>query len=728
MTMPTSVSNQIINASRRDVLKAGAALTLAFVLPRGSRTVFAAEGLAAPPIDPHAFLRIGTDDTVTVISKHTEMGQGVYTGLATLIAEELDADWSQVRVEGAPADPKRYANRIFRVQATGASTSIANSYEQMRMVGAAGRAMLVSAAAARWGVPTREITIAKGVVAHKASHRTARFGELAEEAARLPVPSEVELKDPREFKLIGRNASRVDSRAKSTGTATFTQDVRLPGMLTAVVMYPPRFGGKVKSVDAVAAKAVSGVKAVVPFQTPLRSGVAVIARDFWTAKKGRDALRVEWDESQAFHGSNAALLAEYKALVKKPGVSATKIGDVEVAFASADRIIRAEYEFPYLAHAAMEPMNCVVRANSHECEMWNGAQMQTADQMVLAKLFGIPPENVRIHTLYAGGSFGRRGNFFSDYVLDAGTIVKASGLSVPIKMVWTREDDTRMDFYRPAYVHSLEAGLDKDGRIIAWRHRIVGQSVLAGTILAPPGPIDPTSVEGAANLPYDIPNLSVELHTTKNLVPVMPWRSVGSSHTAFSTECFLDEIARVIGKDPYDLRRELLKKHPRHVAVLDAVAQKSGWRNPQQGKVYGIAVHESFGTVVGQVVQLARTADGLKLERVVCAVDCGLAVNPNIVAMQMESGIGFGLSAALHGAITFEDGKVVQSNFDDYSVLRMNEMPAVDVHILSSTSRVSGVGEPATPVIAPALANALLAANGKSIRSLPFAAHGIQLA
>lgn len=727
MTMPISVSNQIINTSRRDVLKVGAALTLAIALPRGSGRVFAAEGPAAPPIDPQAFLRIGTDDTVTVISKHAEMGQGVYTGLATLIAEELDADWSKVRVEAAPADTRRYANLVFRVQGTGGSTSIANSYEQMRKAGAAGRAMLVSAAAARWGVSAGEITVANGVVAHKASHRTARFGELAEEAARLPVPSEVELKDPRDFKLIGRNAARVDSHAKSTGTAMFTQDIRLPGMLTAVVMYPPRFGGKVKSVDAVAAKAVPGVKAVVPFETPVRSGVAVIAGDFWTAKKGRDALRVEWDESQAFRGSSAALFAEYRALAKTPGASAAKTGDVEAGFANADRIIRADYEFPYLAHAAMEPMNCVVRAGSHECEVWNGTQFQTADQMALAKLFGIPPQNVRIHSLYAGGSFGRRGNIFSDYVLDAGSIVKASRLSVPIKMVWTREDDMRTDYYRPAYVHALEAGLDKNRRIIAWRHRIVGQSVFEGTAFAPPGPIDPNSVEGAANLPYDIPNLSVELHTTKNLVPVMPWRSVGSSHTAFSTECFLDEIAHAIGKDPYDLRRELLKKHTRHVAVLDAVAQKSGWRNPRQGKVYGIAVHEAFGSVVGQVAQLARTAGGLKLERVVCAVDCGLAVNPNIVAMQMESGIGYGLSAALHGAISFEDGKVVQSNFDDYSVLRMNEMPAVEVHILPSTNKPSGVGEPATPVIAPALANALLAANGKSIRSLPFAAQGVEL-
>lgn len=719
-----------LKASRRDVLKGAAALTIAVWLPGcGDRGTADAPAPAAA-LEPNAFVRIDADGTVTVISKHIEMGQGAYTGLATLVAEELDADWKQIRVEGAPADASRYNNLAFgTMQGTGGSSSIANSFVQMRQAGATARAMLVNAAAARWKVPASEITVAAGQVTHGASNHRAGFGELVADAAKLPVPKDVKLKTG-DYTFIGKNAARVDSLAKSTGAAIFTQDVKLPGMLTAVVAYPPRYGAKVKSFDASKAKALPGVKSVVAFETPVRAGVAVVATDFWTAKSARDLLAIEWDESNAYKGNTVDQLKEYRQLAQKPGASARNDGDVDKAFAGAAKIMEATYEFPYLAHACMEPMNCVVRIGAQDCEVWNGDQIQTIDQGALAALLGLPPEKVTIHMLYAGGSFGRRGNPKADYMLDAAHIAKAANLDVPVKMVWTREDDMRAGFYRPAYVHTLKAGLDKDGKIIAWQNRIVGQSIMAGTPLASPGPIENTSVEGAKDLPYSIPNLSVELHTTESQVPVQWWRAVGSTHTAFATECFLDDIARATRKDPYMLRRELLSdKQARHRGVLDLVAQQSGWEKPRpEGEVWGIAVHESFGTVVAQVAQLKRTPAGLKLAKVVCAVDCGTAVNPNIIAMQMESGIGFGLAAALSGAITLKDGKVEQSNFDDYPVLRISQMPAVEVHIVPSTEKPSGVGEPATPVIAPALANALALANGKPVRSLPLSAQGITLA
>jgi isoquinoline 1-oxidoreductase beta subunit len=636
-----------------------------------------------------------------------------------------------VRVEGAPADAKRYNNTAFGpMQGTGGSTAVANSWDQLRKAGASARAMLVSAAAQRWSVPVSELTVSGGKVEHKGSGKSARFGELAADAAKLPVPTDAKPKDPTQYKLIGSNLVRVDAREKSTGTALFTQDVRLPGMLTAAVVHPPLFGAKVKSFDATKAKAIKGVKAVVQFDTPARSGVAVLATDFWTAKKGAEAVTVEWDESAAFKRSSAELFAEYREIAKTPGLSAAKAGDPDKAFAGAARTLDATYEFPFLAHASMEPLNCVVRIGARDCEVWNGEQFQTVDQMSIAGVVGLPPSSVMLHQLYAGGSFGRRANPVSDYLVEAAAIAKAAAVDVPVKMVWTRENDTRAGFYRPMYVHTLKAGLDKSGKLIAWQHRIVGQSIMgSSSIFGPPQPIDATSVEGASNLPYEIPNLAVELHTTKIGVPIQWWRSVGSTHTAFSTECFIDDIARATKKDPYALRRELLSaKHARHRGVLDLVAEKSGWKNARpKDEVWGIALHESFNSVVAEVAQLKRIGSGLKLQKVICAVDCGIAVNPNIVAMQMESGIGYGLAAALTGAITLKDGRVEQGNFDDYPVLRMNQMPAIDVHIVPSTARPTGVGEPGTPVIAPALANALASATGKAVYTLPLSAQGITL-
>ena len=717
----------IENASRRDFLKASGGLLLAVALPTKGFAQAQAQALFAP----NAFIRIAPDNTVTVIVKHLEMGQGTYTGLPTLVAEELDADWSQIRVEGAPADASRYNNLFWgQAQGTGGSTALANSYEQLRKAGATARAMLVSAAASNWGVPSSEITVSKGMVLHKNLDRKATFGELAADAAKQPVPAEVALKDPKDFVYIGKPAARSDAHAKSTGSAIFTQDVKLPGLLTAVVLHPERFGAKLKSFDAAKAKAVKGVVDVVAFSTPATNGVAVLAKDYWSAKKGRDALSAEWDETGAFRLGSAEIMAEYKKLAVTQGTVARKDGDVERALKDAPKTLEAAYEFPYLAHASMEPMNCAVKLDSAGCEIWNGEQFQTIDQAVVAKLVELKPEQVKLNMLYAGGSFGRRANPQSDFVLEAAAIAKAIGGRAPVKLVWGREDDMRAGYYRPMYYHSLEAGLDAQGRPIAWRHTIVGQSILAGTafesMMVKDG-VDATSVEGAATLPYAIPNLAVELHSPKIGVPVQWWRSVGSTHTAFATECFLDEIARATKKDPLQLRRALLVKHPRHKAVLELAAQKAGWSKPlAKGRARGIAVHESFNTFVAQVAEISKKKDGsLKLERVVCAVDCGVAVNPNIIAMQMESGIGYGLSAALTGAITLKGGSVEQSNFHDYPVLRINQMPRVDVHIVSSKEKPTGVGEPATPVIAPALANAILALNGKPVRALPLSAQGI---
>jgi isoquinoline 1-oxidoreductase beta subunit len=716
------------HATRREVLVAAAMLTVGSQLPEAAANTPQA-GTRGKELVPGPFVRIGSDDSVTVIAKHLEMGQGVFTGLATIIAEELDADWSQIRVEAAPADAKLYNNLTFGpIQGTGGSSSIANSFDQLRLAGATARTLLVAAAAQRWKVAAAEITVKNGTLAHAASGRTARFGELVAQAAKLKVPKDVRPKPVNDYARIGKDAARVDSLAKSNGSAIFTQDIQLPGMLVAAVVHPPRFGAKVKSFDAAKAQAVKGVKSVVAFQTPTRAGVAVLASDFWSAKQGRDALSVEWDESAAFKRSSVDLFAEYRALAAQPGgTSARSEGNVEQALGAAARTLTATYEFPFLAHAAMEPMNCVVRLGPNQCEIWNGVQVHTSDQYALAQFLKLPLDRVMLNQLYAGGSFGRRASTTSDYILEAAAIAKAAGVSVPVKLVWTREEDMRAGFYRPMYVHTLTAGLDAAGKLTAWRHRIAGQSILAGTAFGGQNP-DPTSVEGAVNLPYEIPNLAVALHTTQLQVPVLWWRSVGSTHTAFATECFLDEIARATAQDPLALRTNLLAaKHARHRKVLELVAEKSGWRQRPKDEFWGLALHESFKSVVAQVAQVKRTAQGLRLQRVVCAVDCGLAVNPNIVAMQMESGIGYGLAAALSGAITLEDGRVQQGNFDDYPVLRINQMPEVEVYIVPSKNQPTGVGEPATPVIAPALANALALARGEPIRSLPLSAQGIAL-
>jgi isoquinoline 1-oxidoreductase beta subunit len=729
---------RIENMSRRAFLRAssaaGAGLALAVYGPaRAAEADPGRTGTGAPnvpaPIDANAFVRIGTDNSVTVISKHVEMGQGTYTGLATLVAEELDCAWSQVKVEGAPAEVPRYANKFWgAAQGTGGSTAIANSFEQYRQAGAAARAMLVAAAAKQWKVAPESIVVKAGVVSHPSGKR-ATFGQLAAQAATMPVPATVKLKEPKDFTLIGKNAPRKDARAKSNGTAKFTQDVKLDGMLTAVVAHPPRFGARAKNVDASSVSGLPGVRYVI--EVP--NGVAVVATSFWSAKKARDALKFEWDDSNAVPFSSTDIFAEYRKLAAKPAPAARNDGDVAKALAGAGKVIDAEYEFPYLAHAAMEPMNCVVKLSADHCEVWNGEQFQTGDQAAIAGVLGMKPEQVKINMLYAGGSFGRRASSTSDYLVEAASIVKGLAASgkrdIPVKLVWTREDDMRAGYYRPAYLHILKAALDASGNVVAWQQRIVGQSILSGTpfesMMVKDG-IDATSVEGAANLPYAVPNLRVELSSSKLGIPVLWWRSVGSTHTAYSTETMLDELAQAAGKDPVEFRRPLLAKHPRHLGVLELAAKQAGWGTPlAAGKAgekrgRGIAVHESFDTFVAQVAEVTVKPDkSFTVDRVVCAVDCGIAVNPDNVRAQMEGGIGFGLSAVLYGAITIDKGAVEQSNYHDYQVLRINEMPKVEVFIVESSEKPTGVGEPGVPPIAPAVANAIAAATGQRLRTLP---------
>nr|MDQ6924324.1 xanthine dehydrogenase family protein molybdopterin-binding subunit [Pseudomonadota bacterium] len=582
----------------------------------------------------------------------------------------------------------------------------------------------VAAAAKRWNVAPDSIRVVNGVVTHT-SGKKATFGELAAAAAKEPVPADIKLKDPKDFVFIGKRVPRTDSRAKSNGTARFTQDVQLEGLLTAVVAHPPRFGARVASFDASAAQKVQGVKYIV--EVP--NGVAVLAVSFWQAKKGRDALMIEWDESNAFRRSSADIMADYKKLAATPGTVARNDGDAVKALAGAARTLEASFEFPFLAHAAMEPMNCVISLGADSCEVWNGEQFHTIDQGAVAEIVGLAPERVKINQLFAGGSFGRRANPASDFLREAAYIAKAIKGAAPVKLVWTREDDMRAGYYRPMYYHTIKAALDGAGNVSAWQQRIVGQSILAGTpfekMMVKDG-VDGTSVEGASSLPYSIPNLLVELHSPKIGVPVQWWRSVGSTHTAFSTETFLDELAAAAGKDPVAFRKALLTAKPRHLGVLKLATEKAGWGSAlARGKASekrgrGVAVHESFNTVVAQVAELTVSSDGkFRVDRVVCAVDCGVAVNPDVVRAQMEGGIGFGLAAALHSAITLKDGVVEQSNFHQYPPLRINEMPKVEVHIVASTDKPTGVGEPGTPVIAPAIANAIAAATGKRLRSLP---------
>jgi len=702
---------------RRDFLKVGAAagggLVLGFHLPFGGEAVARAAG---KPFAPNAFIRIGADDLVTVVVGKAEMGQGVFTALPMLIAEDLEADWTKVRVESAPVDPA-YNHPAFGMQMTGGSTSVWSSWEQMRKAGATAKAMLIAAAAATWKVDPSSLRAEKGFVIHDASSRRLSFGALAETAATMTPPKDVVLKDAKDFKIVGKPTRRLDTPEKVNGKAQFGLDVTVPGMLVALIQRPPVFGGKALKVDDTKTKAVPGVIAI----GQPSFGVVVVAKGFWAAKKGRDALQVQWDDGPNAALSTDALREEFRALAKTPGVVAKKEGDAAAVLAGAATKLEAEYEVPYLAHAMMEPLNCVVELRPDSCEIWTGTQFQTMDRAAAAEVAGLKPEQVQIHTTFLGGGFGRRATPRSDFIREAVEIAKV--VKAPVKVMSTREDDIKGGFYRPMWHDRIAAGLDAGGNPVAWRHTIVGQSILAGTPfegMVKDG-IDGASVEGAADLVYPVPNLYVDLHSPRPGIPVLWWRSVGHSHTAFVVESFIDELAHAAGKNPFEYRRALLGSQPRHRGVLELAAAKAGWGKPlPAGRARGIAVHASFGSFVAQVAEVSMSPRGqVKVHRVVAAVDCGQYVNPDTIAAQIEGGVAFGLSAALHGQITLKGGRVVQSNFHDYEVLRLNEMPEVEVHILPSGEKPGGVGEPGVPPVAPAVANAIFALTGSRVRRLP---------
>jgi isoquinoline 1-oxidoreductase beta subunit len=669
-------------------------------------------------------IRIASDNRVTIYSSQMDMGQGIYHGLASLVQDELDADWSLVDVVGGYGNRNLFANLAWGgfSQGTGGSSGMMSSWDRYRKAGAVARIMLISAAAREWRVSASDIKAAHGRLSH-ASGKSASYGDMAAVAAREAIPEMVVLKQPKDWTFIGSDRlRRYDSLAKSTGAQEFTIDVRLPGLLTAVMIHPPIFGAKLESFDATKAKALPGVVDVVA----IPRGVAVVATGMWEALKARDQVQVEWDETQGEKRDSAELFNAYRAAADTSGEAvATNVGDVDAAFAHANKIVEASYEFPYLAHAALEPLNAIARMNGDgTLELWGGHQVPETHRTAAAEIARIPSDKVILHIMKTGGGFGRRSA--DDIIVEAVSIAKAIGWKAPVKLQWTRENDMRGGRYRPAFVHKLKAGLDANGKIIALRDRLVGQSLLRGSPFssaADKSSVDPNSVEGIANQPYAIGNVRVELTTPDSFVPVYWWRSVGLTHTAFALETFIDELAEAAGKDPVDFRLAMLKDKPRHAGVLKLAAEKAGWGKPlADGRQRGIAVAECFHTCVAQVAEVSVDAkQGIKVHRVVCAVDCGIAVNPDQIRAQMEGGIGFGLGAILKSQITLDKGKVVEGNFDGYDVLRLNEMPQVDVHIVTSNARPTGVGEPGVPPIGPAVANALYRLTKKRIRLLPFA-------
>jgi isoquinoline 1-oxidoreductase beta subunit len=702
---------------RRDFLKisvaASGGLLIGFQFPGISRLASAQAKVST--FMPNAFVRIGTDERITVIVNHSEMGQGVYTSLPMLLADELDADWTKVGYESAPVDPK-YNHPAFGMQITGGSSSVWSGLDQFRQAGAAARAMLVAAAAQQWNVDPASCRTESGAV-FNGSNRKLTYGQLVGAASKLTPPEHVQLKDPKTFKLIGKPIKRLDTPVKLNGAAVFGIDVKLPGMLTAVIARPPIFGAKMKSFDDSRARSMPGVRKIVA----VPAGVAVIADTFWQAKMAREALQVDWDEGSMRNFSTSQMMQEFRERAKSTGTSVRKDGDAVGALANAAKKIEAVYEVPYLSHLMMEPLNCTVDLRPDSCEVWTGSQFQTVDRANAAKAAGLPNEKVQLHTTFLGGGFGRRANPQSDFVVEAVHIAKAAG--VPVKVIWTREDDMRGGWYRPAFLHAIEGGIDASGNAVSWRSRLVGQSIMTGTPFAAmfmKGNYDPSSVEGVDDLPYAIPNLTVESHQAENNVPVQWLRSVGHSHTAFAVECFMDELAFLAEKDPYQFRRQLLQKQQRHLGVLDLAAQKAGWDKPlPKGMGRGIAVHFAFGSYSAHVAEVSVTDGKVRVHRMVCAIDCGQYVNPGIIAAQTEGGAIFGASAALFQELTFEHGRLQQTNFNTFPVMRMNECPEIETHIVESNEKAGGIGEPGVPCAAPAIANAIFAVTGKRIRRLP---------
>lgn len=713
--------------SRRAFLAGAGGLLISVALPVKSRAQSGAEKVLGGEgsdnlFEPNAFVRVSPDNTVTVLIKHIEFGQGPWTGLATLVADEMDADWSQIRAEHAPSNAELYANAAFGpIQGTGGSTAMFVSYDLMRKAGAAAKAMLVAAAAERWGIPADSISVSRGIVSHSGSNRSATFGDLAEAAASQTAPENPALKSPDQFIYIGKNVPKLDTGSKSTGEAVFSLDIYREGMLTVVAAHPRKFGAKPASFDATKALAAPGVEDV----KQAGDAVAVYARNTYAALKGRKALEVVWDDSAAETRSSDAIAQERIDAVKNAGAVAGETGDPAGALSSAATTLEAEYIFPYLAHAPMEPLDGVIeRAEDGGVEVWMGSQIQTGDHMAIAQVCGLDPSQVKLNTMLAGGSFGRRAQPTSHFAVELASVFMAAGGETPIKLMWTREDDIQGGYYRPLTVHRLRGGLDADGNISAWEQTIAAQSFLAGSPFEGmiQNGLDATMVEGAAPIPYSVPNFKASAHIVNNPVTTLWWRSVGHTHTGYAVETFIDELLEQAGKDPVEGRLALMgEEHARLAATLQKAADMAGWgRAAPEGHAFGVAAVESFRSYVAQVAEVSIENGAPRVHNVWCAVDCGVAVNPEIIKAQMEGGIGYGLSAVLFNELTLDEGgAVTQSNFHDYRSLRISEMPNVETEIIPSTAPPTGVGEPGVPPIGPAVANAVRRLTGKTPRNLP---------
>jgi isoquinoline 1-oxidoreductase subunit beta len=714
--------------SRRSFLEvsaaAGGALLIGFNVPVRFAGAFA----------PNAFIRIDPDGVVTLVMHKVEMGQGTYTAMSMLLAEELEVDLSQVRLEHAPADDARYAEPTFGVQETGGSTSVRGNFAPLRRAGATAREMLVAAAAATWKVDSKACHADHGAVIHDATSRRLDYGSLVDRAARMRLPGDVQLKQPKDFRLIGTPVKRLDTPDKVDGTTQYGIDVRIPGMKYASVAACPVFGGKLAGVDDTKAKAIPGVRQVVR----LDDAVAVVADDTWTAKRGLAALDIRWDEGPNATLSTADIVRQLADAAQKSGVVARDDGNVDKAMAGAAQRIEAVYQVPFLAHATMEPMNCTVHVRPDACDLWLGTQVPTFTQTAAAKLTGLSKGRVQVHNQFLGGGFGRR--LEVDFVIQAVNIAKQ--VDGPVQVLWSREEDIQHDMYRPYYYDRLAAALDAAGRPVAWTHRVVGSSIEARVIseLFPKTlrvmragglhrlgamikHLDLDAVEGAAEPPYSIPNIRVDFVRQEPPTGLRTafWRGVGPTHNIFVVESFIDELAAAARQDPFEYRRALLDRAPRARAVLELVAGQAGWGKPlPPGSGRGISLLHAFGSYVAQVAEVAVSRQGeARVARVVCAVDCGTIVNPDIVKAQMESGIIFGMTAALWGEITVKNGRVEQHNFNDYRAVRMREAPVIDVHLVQSAEAPGGVGEPGTSAVMPAITNAIYAATGKRIRILP---------
>jgi len=676
---------------------------------------FGSEPVSKNPFRPNAYLRVAPDNSVTVVIGKAEMGQGIYTGLAMAVAEELDVDPRRVQVEFGPVDPA-FNVPFAPMQFTGGSMSTSTTYTQLREAGARARAMLLVAAAKHWNVPADTLRTEDGRILN--GRKSVSYGAMADAAAGEPVPEKIALKDPAQFRYLGKAQKRLDAPMKVDGSAKFGLDMRLPGMLHAVVARPPVIGAKLRKVDDTAARAVPGVLDVksLPF------GVVVYGSNTFAAKRGREALSIDWDEGANSALSTAGLRAEYQRLAGQPGAVARETGNVRTAMAGAAKHIDVEYELPYLAHAPMEPLNCLADARADGCDLYFGTQAQSLDRDAVADVLRLDPSKVQVHTAFLGGGFGRRAQRFSEVAVEAAQASRAVGK--PVQVVWTREDDVQGLSYRPFVVSRVRAALDAYGNPVAWQQCIVSQAVLRGgrfdSFIPKGSKFDPSSVEGASDMPYSIPNILVDTHEGNPTVPILWWRSVGHSHTGFTVNCAMDELAALAGVDPVEFRRKLLGGDPRFLAVLEKAAEMSNWTaGPPAGRGRGIAIQHSFGSIVAEVAEVSVDGGNVRVHKVWCAIDCGFAVNPSGVIAQMESAINYGLTAALYGEITFDKGKVQQSNFHDYQILRINEAPEIEVAIINSGQAMGGAGEPGTPPIAPAVANAIYAATGKRVRRLP---------